>query len=83
MVNAKVLFKCKKMLNVNISNIIGSSPFDIYICQTGGTDCFYINTIDEYVYEFTIPSPYDTNSAYMLKIIDNNNCVITGITSVT
>lgn len=70
-------------LKVNISSIIGLAPFDIYICQTGGTSCFYINTISETTYSFDIPQPYDTNTAYMLKIIDNNNCVITGIASVT
>lgn len=69
-------------VEVNISSIVGSPPFDIYICQTGGTACFYINTISETTYSFDIPQPYDTNSAYMLKIIDNNNCVISGITTV-
>ncbi len=69
-------------INVNISSIVGTSPFDIYICQTGGTGCFYINTIETTSYSFDIPQPYDTNTSYMLKIIDNNNCIISGITTV-
>lgn len=68
---------------VNISNITGASPYDIYICQTGGTGCFYISTITSTPYSFSIPEPYDNSPAYMLKIIDNFNCVITGVTSVT
>lgn len=68
---------------VNISNITGASPYDIYICQTGGTGCFYISTITSTPYSFPIPEPYDSSPAYMLKIIDNFNCVITGVTSVT
>lgn len=70
-------------LSVNISSIVGTPPFDIYICQTGGTSCFYIDTISETTYSFDIPQPYDKNSAYMLKIVDNNNCVITGISFVS
>lgn len=68
---------------VNISNITGASPYDIYICQTGGTGCFYVSTITSTPYSFLIPEPYNNSPAYMLKIIDNFNCVITGVTSVT
>lgn len=70
-------------LVLNISSIIGTPPFDIYICQTGGTGCFYINTTSETSYSFDIPQPYDTNTAYMLKVVDNTDCIITGITFVT
>lgn len=74
-------------VKVTISGITGVTPYDIYICQSGGTGCFYISTItDSQVspdpYEFDIPPPYDTSSSYMLKILDNNNCIISGITSV-
>lgn len=70
-------------LQVTISGITGTSPYDIYICQTGGTSCFYMTTISSVPYVFDIPAPYNTSSAYMLKIIDNNQCIITGIQSVT
>lgn len=69
-------------LNVNITSVIGTPPFDIYICQSGGTGCFYINTISSTNYLFEIPEPYNNSTSYMLKIIDNNNCIITGVTSV-
>ena len=70
-------------LQVTISGITGTSPYDIYVCQTGGTSCFYMTTISSVPYVFDIPAPYNTSSAYMLKIIDNNQCIITGIQSVT
>lgn len=70
-------------LNVNVTSIIGAPPFDIYICQTGGTNCFYINTTSQTTYSFDIPQPYDTNPAYMLKIVDSNGCIITAIATVT
>jgi hypothetical protein len=65
-------------IQVTINSITGQSPYDIYICQSGGTGCFYITTISSLPYSFDIPYPYNNSSAYTLKIIDNNQCVITG-----
>lgn len=73
-------------VQVTISSITGSTPYDIYICQSAGTQCFYITTVSQAqidsTYIFDIPTPYDTSSSYMLKIIDNNGCIISGTTSV-
>lgn len=71
-------------VKVTISDITGATPYDIYICQPNGSSCFYINTITylQLPYEFDIPIPYNTATEYMLKVIDNNNCVISGKTSV-
>jgi len=68
---------------VTINGITGQSPYDLYICQPNGLDCFYIDTIDSIPYMFNIPEPYDTSSSYMLKIIDANGCIITGVKSVS
>ena len=65
-------------VQVTINNIVGQPPYDIYICQSGGMNCFYMTTISSVPYSFDIPAPYNTSSAYMLKVIDNNGCVITG-----
>ncbi len=70
------------VIQVSIYTITGQSPYDIYICQTGGTGCFYMATTSSTPYVFDIPAPYNTSDAYMLKIIDDNGCVITGIGSV-
>ena len=69
-------------IQVTINNITGSSPFDIYICQSDGTGCFYITTTSTIPYVFDIPPPYDISNSYLLKIIDSNNCVITSIKDV-
>ena len=71
------------VIQVTIDSITGQSPYDIYICQTGGTSCFYMTTISSVPYTFDIPAPYNTSSAYMLKVIDNLGCVITGEEPVT
>jgi hypothetical protein len=41
-----------------------------------------MTTISTVPYVFDIPSPYDSSTQYMLKVIDNNGCVITGIEDV-
>lgn len=69
-------------VQVTINSVTGQSPYDIYICQSNGTGCFYITTVSTIPYVFDIPAPYDTSSSYMLKIIDSNNCVITGTQNV-
>ena len=70
-------------VQLTIDSITGQSPFDIYVCQTGGTGCFYMTTISSVPYTFNIPAPYDNLSAYMLKVIDANGCTITGEEPVT
>lgn len=69
-------------LNVNISAITGTSPYDIYICDVSGVDCYYVDTISNVPYYFQIYSPFDNFDAYLLKIIDSNDCIISGITYV-
>lgn len=69
-------------IQVNINSITGQTPFDIYICQSDGFDCFYMETITSAPYSFFIPSPYDKSYSYMLKIIDDNGCIITGVTTI-
>ena len=70
-------------VQVTISSITGVSPYDIYICQSNGTGCFYISTTSVVTpYVFDIPAPYNNSVAYMLKLIDSNNCIISGTTIV-
>lgn len=67
---------------VNILSITGQSPYDIYVCDVNGNNCFYVDRITETTYEFYIPSPNDKYNTYLLKLVDGNNVVISGITSV-
>jgi hypothetical protein len=69
-------------VQVTINSITGQSPYEIYICQSDGSGCFYVTTITTTPYVFDIPSPYDTSLFYMLKVVDAFNCTITGIESV-
>jgi hypothetical protein len=70
------------LTQVLINNITGQPPYDVYICQPDGTGCIYISRINSSPYLFEIPVPYDIYDSYMLKIIDSNNCVISGVENV-
>lgn len=65
-------------IQVTINSITGQSPYDVYICQSNGTGCFYISTTSVIPYVFDIPAPNNSSTSYMLKVIDNNNCIISG-----
>jgi hypothetical protein len=69
-------------VQVTINSITGQSPYDVYICQNTGAGCFYISTIETTPYIFDIPEPYNSSYSYMLKIIDSNNCIISGTTTI-
>lgn len=67
-----------------INNITGQTPFDIYVCQTDGTGCFYIATINNtsFPYVFNIPAPFNASPNYMIKAVDANECIISGSSAV-
>jgi hypothetical protein len=69
-------------VQVTINSITGQSPYNLYICQSNGSGCFYVTTITTTPYVFDIPSPYDTSSSYMLKVVDDNGCIISGVSNV-
>jgi len=68
-------------VRVYINGLTGATqPYDVYVCQPDNTGCFYISTIEnsDLPYEFDIPAPYDVSVAYMIKLIDDNDCIISG-----
>jgi len=64
-------------VQITVNSIIGSSPYHVYLCDICGNGCFYVKTINDLPFKFDVPSPYYNNSQYLLKIVDNNGCVIT------
>jgi hypothetical protein len=63
--------------NININNITGATPFNIYLCNSSNTSCIYINTIpsSSLPYNFQVPSVMEGELSYKLKVIDNSSCV--------
>jgi hypothetical protein len=65
-------------VQVTVNNITGSTPYDVYLCDTSQTTCIYINQItdSQLPYNFIIPQPFDTQSNYIIKLVDVYGCVI-------
>jgi hypothetical protein len=65
--------------NITISTLNGSSPFDVYVCDTGMTTCIYVNTINsgDVPYVFVIPPVFSTLNNFTVKVVDDNNCIVT------
>ena len=63
-------------LQITINSVTsGTSPYDVWICDTCYGTCEYINTTNTIPYTFTLPSNYETYATYVVKIIDDNGCV--------
>lgn len=69
---------------ITVNNITGSTPYDVYICLSGGSPCYYIASINsgDLPYDFTVPKPIEKFSYYCMKVVDANGCIITGCTSI-
>ena len=69
---------------ITVSDITGSTPFDVYICLSGGSPCYYITSVDggDLPYDFTVPYPIQEFSYYCMKVVDADGCIITGCTSI-
>jgi hypothetical protein len=64
------------MIQVTINNITGSSPYNIYVCDSNQENCFWISIIDTLPYNFIIPPPYDIMNEFCIKVVDSNACNI-------
>lgn len=64
-------------LQVQINNITGNTPYDIYVCDGFLSGCTYIVTINTFPYILNIPGPYSGYTDYCIKVLDNSGCEIT------
>ena len=63
--------------NINVNNISGATPFNLYLCDEDIVTCIYINTIpsSSLPYDFQIPTIMEGQVSFNLKVVDNNGCV--------
>ena len=61
----------------------GTSPYDVWICNSCSGTCAYVATTNTIPYSFTLPTVYETYPTYVVKIIDSNNCVYCEVASTT
>jgi hypothetical protein len=47
-------------IQITINAMTGSSPYDVYLCDSQIINCFYITTITSLPYVFDVPPPLDS-----------------------
>jgi hypothetical protein len=62
---------------VTITNLTGSSPYDVWVCDTSLSTCIYVNTFTSIPYTFEVPYVYSSFTEFVVKIVDNNDCIKT------
>lgn len=72
-------------VSVTVSNVVGSSPYEIYLCISGTNTCYYIDFIQnsQLPYVFTVPTPLQTFPSFCLRVVDNDGCEINNCFFVT
>lgn len=72
-------------VSVTVSSVVGSPPYEIYLCLSGVTPCFYIDYIQssELPYVFTVPTPLQNFRNFCLKVVDNDGCEINNCFNIT
>lgn len=63
---------------ITITNLNGSEPYNIYLCDNTYNNCIYMTTINDVdiPYSFLIPGVFESFTEVGVKAIDNNNCQI-------
>ncbi len=67
-----------------IYDITGTTPFQVYVSFSGDvTQYYYINEIvtGDLPYTFDLPRAIQDQTAYCVKIVDGDGCIITGCTT--
>ena len=59
---------------ITISDVSGTSPFNVYVCDEPVTTCIFVKTITSAPYEFDVPSIFMKLSSVNLKVVDDNGC---------
>jgi hypothetical protein len=62
--------------NININNISGATPFNVYLCDEFNVTCIYIDTVpsSSLPYNFQVPSIMEGQVSFNIKVVDNNDC---------
>jgi hypothetical protein len=66
---------------VTVNDITGITPYNIYLCDSAGGTCIYINEIEsgDLPYNFLVPPQFAGQPQYLIKIIDGVGCTITNL----
>ncbi len=70
---------------VTVSDITGTTPYEIYLSLSSNTRYYYIDYIEssDLPYTFNVPLPLQRASGLCLRVVDNDGCIITNCFSIT
>ena len=70
---------------ITVSDITGSTPFQVYLCPSGSTSCYFISNVtsSQLPYSFNVPIPLSNNTNFCLQVIDYDGCKITNCFTLT
>lgn len=60
-------------INVDIQSVTGNTPFQIYVCDSGGSSCTFVATVAGFPYQFGVDDTYALGD-FTVKIIDAAAC---------
>jgi hypothetical protein len=69
------------MKEITITNLTGTAPYNIYLCDTSFNGCVWMTSSDFAPVSFMVPPPYDTNTSFGVRIVDVNNCTVEEVVS--
>jgi hypothetical protein len=63
-------------ISVSLTATTGILPLDIWICDSclSTATCVYFDTTNVLPYSFILPSQYENNAVYAIKVIDDQGC---------
>lgn len=62
------------MKEITVTNFQGTTPFNVYLCDPAFNSCIWITQSTFVPVVFIVPSPYDLNTSFGVRIVDSNNC---------
>ena len=64
--------------DITLNSITGQQPYDIYVCDLGLSTCIYIDTINNssIPYTFQIPTVYSNLDSLVVRVVDDNDCLL-------
>jgi hypothetical protein len=68
---------------ITITGITGTPPYNVYVCDTLGTNCTFVGIFVTPPQTIVLPSLFDYAPAVLIKIIDDNVCIMEEIKTCT
>ncbi len=59
---------------ITISGTTGTPPYDVYVCDTTFTYCYFVTGGTITTLTFDVPPPLENVNSLLVKLVDSNGC---------